>query len=295
VRLFKKKKEEKKIIDEKNELLLGKILSNQQFAITSSNLNDFEFKIFSQFGDDGIIQYLIKNIDISNKTFIEFGVENYLESNTRFLLMNNNWSGFVMDGSTQAMEELQNQDWYWKYDLTQKAIFIDKDNINKLLSDTGLRDIGLLCIDLDGNDYWIFEEIDLLTLNPSILMMEYNALLGKDRAISVPYDKNFHRFDAHYSGLYWGASLSALAYLADKKGYSLIGCNSAGNNAYFVRKDLLNLKITDKSVNECYIESKFRESRDKNGELSFLRKDERSEAIKGLDVVNIISGSFEKL
>ena len=140
-------------------LALGKMLSNQQYSMNSKNLNDYEFKIFSQFGDDGIIQYLIKNIEIKNDIFIEFGVEDFMESNTRFLMMNNNWSGFVMDGSEEAMKSLQNQKWYWQFDLTQKAVFIDKDNINALLAGTGSSNIGLLSIGIDGNDYHIFNEM----------------------------------------------------------------------------------------------------------------------------------------
>src|SRR5690349_11088291 len=80
--------------DETEILALGALLSKQQLSMSSTNINDYEFKIFSQFGDDGIIQYLVKNVRIDNEIFIEFGVENFLESNTRFLLMNNNWSGF---------------------------------------------------------------------------------------------------------------------------------------------------------------------------------------------------------
>ena len=85
--------------DDTQLLALGTLLSNQQWAIPSDFLNDFEFKIFSQFGDDGIIQYLIKHLPIPNPTFIEFGVEDYLESTTRFLMINNGWSGFVLDSS----------------------------------------------------------------------------------------------------------------------------------------------------------------------------------------------------
>src|ERR1700744_5508213 len=69
------------------------INSNRQEV---SSINEVEFQVFSQFGDDGIIQWLISKIDIPNKTFIEFGVENYIESNTRFLLINNKWKGLVI-------------------------------------------------------------------------------------------------------------------------------------------------------------------------------------------------------
>jgi len=281
--------------DETQLLALGSLLSKQQYQMNSTNLNDYEFKIFSQWGDDGIIQYLIKNIVIENETFIEFGVQDYQESNTRFLMMNNMWKGFVMDKSQENMVRLKNQPWYWKYSLTYKAVFIDKENINELLEETGFSNVGLLHIDLDGNDAHILNELNLRRLNPSIIIMEYNAVFGKDRPISVPYDKDFIRTNKHYSNLYFGASLSALTYLADKKGYALIGCNLAGGNAYFVRRDLLSKNIKEVSVMEAYKESRFREGRNKDYTLSYLSGDERYEAIKGLKVINVKTNEMEEL
>src|ERR1700757_1212400 len=91
---------DKKNDDTKNrEVLFGKILNELHLKKEITSLQDVEFKIFSQWGDDGIIQYLISKLNITSKTFIEFGVETYIESNTRFLLINNNWSGMVIDGS----------------------------------------------------------------------------------------------------------------------------------------------------------------------------------------------------
>lgn len=281
--------------DETTLLAIGAMLSKQQWSMNFNNINEYEFKIFSQFGDDGIIQYLIKNIDIKNEFFIEFGVGNYLESNTRFLMMNNNWSGFVMDGSDEAINNLKNQNWYWKYDLTYKSVFIHKDNINDLLTNTGSTNIGLLHIDLDGNDYHILTEIDLSKLNPSIIIMEYNSVFGKDRLITIPYDKNFIRTKMHFSNLFWGASLPALSSAASKKGYSLIGCNLAGNNAYFVKKDLLNEKVKALSIDKAFKVSKYRESRNRDNSLSYFSGRKRLESIEGLEVLNIITNQLEKL
>ena len=286
----------KKIRKDETELLaLGSLLSKQQWMFNSSCFNDYEFKIFSQFGDDGLIQYLIKHIKIENEIFIEFGVGDYSESNTRFLMMNNNWKGFVMDGSKENMAWLEKQNWYWKYSLKHKTVFITKENINALLSETQFRNIGLLHIDLDGNDAHILDELDLTELNPAILILEYNAVFGKERAISVPYDKDFYRTTKHYSNLYAGASLPALTHIANNKGYSLIGCNLAGNNSYFVRRDLLNEKIKEKTVDEAFVLSKFRESRNKDKSLSYLDGNDRYELIKGLDVINVKTNEIEKL
>lgn len=282
--------------DETELLAIGSLLSKQQLLMNSNNINDYEFKIFSQFGCDGIIQYLIKNILIENETFIEFGVEDYQESNTRFLMMNNNWSGFVMDGSAENMQKLQNQPWFWRYDLTCEACFITKENINEKLAETGLKNIGILSIDIDGNDFHILSALDLTLLSPAIIIAEYNAVFGKERLISVPYDAKFIRTEKHYSNLYFGASLAALNYEANKKGYSLVCCNLAGNNAFFVRKDLLNDKVKETSVDKAFKLSKFRESRNPDGTLSYISGDNRYHKIQGeLDVVNVQTGEIEKL
>ena len=221
-------------VNSETELLaLGKILCNQQVNMKSKSINDYEFKIFSQCGDDGIIQYLIRNLEIENDYFIEFGVGDFTESNCRFLMMNNNWSGLVMDSSFQFNKRLKKQNWYWMYDLEAKTEYITKDNINYLISSTGEKNIGILHIDIDGNDYHILKELNLEIINPSIIIAEYNSLFGFKRAITVPYRSDFNRSKAHYSNLYFGASLRALDYILKKRGYTLVGTNSTGNNAYF--------------------------------------------------------------
>lgn len=233
-------------------------------------LEDAEFKVFSQFGDDGIIQYLIHNLDIpaERKIFIEFGVQDYKESNTRFLLKNNNWKGLVIDGSTCNINKIISDSEYWRHDLTAASAFIDKDNVNDLFVNNGfVGEIGLLSIDIDGNDYWVWDAIKVI--DPIIIICEYNSIFGSQYAVTVPYCQKFQRNNAHYSNLYWGASLKALCLQAESKNYSFIGCNSAGNNAYFVRNDKIG-SITSKTCADGFVQSKFRESRDKNGRLTFL-------------------------
>ena len=258
------------------------------------SLREVEFKVFSQFGDDGIIQWLIHNLEIPHETFVEFGVENYQEANTRFLMQNDNWSGLVMDGSEDHIRQIRESNYYWRHELQAQTAFIDCENINQLLSSTGFpADLGLLHIDLDGNDYWIWKEISCVS--PIILILEYNSVFGAERAITVPYDKTFYRTDAHFSNLYFGASLAALHHLSTEKGYSFIGCNSAGNNAYFVRTDRLNDVVRPVTLAAGYVRSKFRESRDPNREHTYLAGDDRLKAIAGMPVYNVLSNSMEIL
>jgi hypothetical protein len=269
--------------------LINQIIKHGVF----DDIHETEFKVFSQFGDDGIIQYLINNVEIENETFVEFGVENYTEANTRFLLINNNWSGLVMDGSKAHVDHIRNDQIYWRYDLTAVHSFIDKENINGLISSNNVSGpIGILSIDLDGNDYWIWETINVV--DPIIVISEYNSVFGDRHAITIPYDPAFYRTDAHYSNLFWGCSLKALCLLAEKKGYAFVGCNSNGNNAYFVRKDQLG-QLKPHTVASGYVRSRFRESRDAEGKLTYLAGDERVRPIEDMMVYDLEQSELVKI
>jgi len=103
-----------------------------------SDLSDVEFSAFSQWGEDGIISWLTSQLTSIPKTFVEFGVENYRESNTRLLLQLRNWRGLVLDGSNAHVKDIMNQGIYWRYGLTAKCAFIDRVNINDLLRSRGM-------------------------------------------------------------------------------------------------------------------------------------------------------------
>lgn len=105
-------------------LILGKLLVNQQKLLPIKKLQDAEFSVFSQWGDDGIIQFLISKLPHVPKIFVEFGVENYRESNTRFLLQNDNWRGLIFDGSSENMEFVRRESIYYDYALTAVPLFV---------------------------------------------------------------------------------------------------------------------------------------------------------------------------
>ena len=269
------------------------LINNFKYTDRDFELIDVEFSVFSQWGDDGIIQYLIHKLDIKNKTFIEFGVGNYLESNTRFLLVNNNWRGLIFDGSESNISFVKNDSIYWKFNLKAKSLFITKENINKEIKESGFEgEIGILHIDIDGNDYWIWDEIDVV--NPEIVIMEYNSVFGNNAAISIPYQKDFYVTNAHYSNLFFGASLKAMCFLAEKKNYSFVGSNSNGNNAYFVRNDKLK-SMKKVSVDEGYVEIYARQNRNEKGELTFISDHEMIKACKDLNVVNVETNELNPL
>ncbi len=118
-----------------------------------------------------------------------------------------------------------------------------------------------MSIDIDGNDYWVLESIN--SIRPIILICEYNAVFGDVYPISIPYDPRFRRSNAHYSNLYFGASIEALRLLALQKGYRFVGTTSAGNDAFFVREDYAE-QFVDCSLESIQaFPSLFRESRDR--------------------------------
>jgi hypothetical protein len=272
----------------------GKILSTLNSQKNATKLSDYEWKIFSQWGEDGIIDFLVSEVSIVNKTFIEFGVENFSESNCRYLLMKSDWNGFVIDSSQKNIKKLKNSYYFWKYDLQTFVAFIDINNINELLIKSGFeRDLGILSIDIDGNDYHILNKIDCF--DPRIIICEFNPLFGNDRKITVPYDPKFYRTKKHYSNLYWGASINALRSLLTKQDYTLVGTGMQGGNAYFIKNSLMTDHLRILAKNPFCFNFNWRESRDINGNLNFLRAELRYKEIKGMNVLNVETGNLEKL
>jgi hypothetical protein len=252
------------------------------------SLQDAEFKVFSQWGEDGIIEWLVSRLPGIPQSFVEFGVEDYIEANTRFLLSHRNWRGLVMDGNPANVAKIQSRSGRWRNDLTAISAFITRENINELIGGAGFTgEIGLLSIDIDGNDYWVWKAISVVS--PWIVIVEYNCVLGDLSPLTIPYDAGFRRMQAHRSGLYYGASAPALEQLASRLGYTLVGGNRAGNNMFFVRNDamaVLGLKIGDRRVRS----SLYTEARDDQGDLSFVRGIMRRDLIKDMLVTNLDSG-----
>ena len=252
------------------------------------DLSEAEFRIFSQWGEDGIIEWLLHHVVTPNKRFVEFGVENFREANCRFLLQHRNWRGLVMDSSELYMSAVRTERLFWMHDLAAKTAFITRENIDDLIAGEGFAGpLGILSIDLDGNDYWVWEAIDCV--QPAVVICEYNPILGDRRTISIPYDPGFQRFAVHCSGLYFGCSIAALRHLAKQKGYAFVGTNSNGINAFFVRNELAE-SVLRRIRRVKAFPSRHRDSRDRNGELTFVRGKERLRLIEDMPVIDVRTG-----
>jgi len=257
------------------------------------NLSEVEFQVYSQWGEDGIIDWLINKFPEIPKNFLEIGTQDYKESNTRFLLINRNWDGFLIEADKAAVKDIKSQRIFWKHRLKVKNEFITKDNINNIINRINVpKKLGLLSLDIDGVDYWVLKELSVL--DPSIIICEYNSLFGQKKSVTVPYKKNYIRAEEHYSNLYYGASIKAFIDLMKKRNYFLIGTNSAGNNAFFLKKNHWN-KANKLIVEKKVFNSKFRESRDVKGNLNFLNKKESLELIKNKFMIDLRNNKKKRI
>jgi hypothetical protein len=270
-------------------MLAGKQAALEVSALESlSHLGAAGFRVSSQWGEDGILEWLISQLPMLKQTFVEFGVEHYAEANTKFLLQHRNWRGLIADISAEAIETVRRSDLMWRHDLTAVHLQITRDNINDLLTDHGFAgEIGVLSIDVDGNDYWIWDAITVS--NPGIIICEYNGLFGDRHPLSVPPDDNFNRTEKHFSNLYWGSSICAIQHLACSRGFTFVGSNTEGCNAFFVRNDLAPL-VVDRIADKRPRPPLYRESRGKDGSLTYLAGPDRAAAISEMPVVNVVTG-----
>ncbi len=264
---------------------LGRIEARQT-ATAGASFAEQEFRVFSQWGEDGILAHLLRHVKVPRKIFVEFGVETYVEANTRWLLVNDGWTGLVLDGSEDNIATIRRDPVYWQHPLKAAQAFITRENINDLLTAQGLSgEIGILSVDIDGVDYWVWEAIS--SVQPAIVVAEYNSLLGSERAVTVPYDPEFQRAKAHHSHSYYGASLAALVALGKRKGMAFVGSNTAGNNAFFVRRDLLTGPLRELTAAEGYVRRGFREARDTEGKLVFPNFEEEAALVNALPWVEV--------
>jgi hypothetical protein len=267
-------------------LLQGRIAAAQIAARDRiSHLGDVEFRVCSQFGEDGIIEWLCHKIPKISRSFIEFGAENFAEANTRFLIENRGWRGLVMDGNAAYIDNLRQEALYWRHDLTAVAAFITVENINQIITENGFAgELGLLSVDLDGNDYWVLEAIDCV--NPAIIICEINGVFGDLKAVTVPYRPDFHRMDAHYSGQYFGCSVAAAKMLCGRKGYTFVGTNTNGINAFFVRNDIAAPVVESLAEIRAWA-PRHRDSRNLRGELDYVRGLGRYALVADMPVVDL--------
>ena len=202
------------------------------------NLTARRFSLSSQNEEDGIIHAIFDTVGDGSRRFVEIGAGTN-GGNSGFLASECGWSGMMLEANEDRLSKLKMH--FEPLGITCLGNWVARENINDFIRDSGCEgEIDLLSIDIDGNDYWIWEAVT--ACSPRLVIIEYNSLFGPDRAVVVPYDPEFdrHRFveaaeGGHY---YFGASLHALSRLAEQKGYRLVVTEPRGVNAFFLRNDV---------------------------------------------------------
>lgn len=232
------------------ELTVNTLLMKKKYDDPNS-LIPFGYQVFSQSDEDGIIDEIFNRIQPENKVFVEFGASDGIENNTLNLLVQG-WKGFWIEGSEELHSDIVKN---FKIPIERNQLrtantFVDKENIENVFNKLQVpRQIDLLSIDIDGNDYWVWEGIR--NYDAKVVVIEYNAEFGAKTKWIMKYDKNY----LWNGSCCYGASLKALEELGEKKGYKLVGCNLYGINAFFIKEELLNGNFREVYRSEDHYES----------------------------------------
>lgn len=243
-------------LDRKIQVLLTQVhLLNQRLGFPRANFDDIQFRSNSQNGEDGILLQIFALIGTSNKKAVELCAGDGMECNTANLIIQHGWTGLLVDGDENNVKK--GRHFYGKrckdtilHPPKFLHSWITAENINDLISAQGFGgEIDLLSLDLDGIDYWVWKNLEVVS--PRVVVLEYNPLWPSDSAVTVPNEKNFKgEFFGHTSD-YAGASLRAFVKLGKEKGYRLIGAERLNYNAFFMVDGVGESVYPEVSVDSC--------------------------------------------
>lgn len=211
-------------------------------------IKDTGFRVFSQFEEDGLLLFIFSVIGMDNKIFVEIGSDDGVNSNSANLFFNFGWYGLFIDGNPKSIKRGINffdkypHSWFYKPTFINAKVY--KENVNDLIKNAGFQgEIGLLSIDIDGFDYWVWDALEIV--QPKVVIIETHNEFGLEDIV-VPYDKDYFYPGKH--PIYHGASPIAMTNLAKKKGYRLVGANELGFNFIFIKNGLADNEIPEVTV-----------------------------------------------
>ncbi len=211
-------------------------------------LKDTGLKVFSQHEEDGLLLFIFSVIGMGQKRFVEIGSNDGVNSNCANLILNFGWYGLFIDGDKTSVARgrrfYQRYPDPWAYHPQFICHKVTRENVNQLIGEAGLLgEIDLLSIDLDGYDYWIWDALSVVS--PRVVIIETHVEFGLNNIV-VPYDPDYTFPGKH--PVYHGASPVAMANLARRKGYRLVGANDYGHNLIFIKESLGAALIPEVSV-----------------------------------------------
>jgi hypothetical protein len=198
-----------------------------------TELQQQEWSVYSQHGEDGVIQALLQRIPVQHRFVVEFGAyDGIYMSNSRYLIERQDWNAFLIEADPRfyhALEKLYRDHPRVKI----KHSFVTEENINRLFREAGVpRDLEVLSIDVDGPDYYLWRA--LTEFEPRIVVVEYNSSIDAETEYVIPEDKVFEWGGTAREG----ASLRAFYNLGLEKGYQPIYSELYGANLFFVHRDI---------------------------------------------------------
>ena len=189
-----------------------------KFNLSPYQLSIAERSVYSQKGQDGILELIFSQFGIKKGTFVEFGARDGVElSNTAHLRLNKGWRGLLMD--TEPLSPIVEKE------------FITAHNINRIFSMYKVFELDLLSVDIDGNEAYI---LNAIKIKPKVVITEFNSKFSNDESYSIEYNPE-HKWEGDD---YYGASLLALKKIGERKGYTLVYVIGE-LDAIFIRNDLL--------------------------------------------------------
>ena len=261
------------------------------------NLNNLDYKVYSQNGEDGILDYFLSCLNIDKPKFVEIGIGDYSECNSRFIFERTSPKGLVIDCIENLKKKVSKNVKLWKGDLKIINEKINSNNIIDILNNNSFLDeLDLFSLDIDSTDYWVLKKMS--NNFSKIAIIEYNSVFGPDLKITVPNIDNFNRNEYHFSNLCFGASLRAIIDLMEEKNFKFVGTNLARCNAFFILEkylDKINVEIPNKNNLSNHTDSNIRESRDQSGKLNYISGDERIKSIYECDIVDLNDNKIKKI
>jgi len=211
-------------------------------------LNETGYRVFSQFEEDGKLLFIFSILGMKNKSFIEIGSDDGVNSNSANLYFNFGWHGLFIDGNKKSIKRgikfFNKYPHPWFYKPKFICSKVTRENVNELIENAGYKgEVGLLSIDIDGNDYWVWDAITVI--DPQVVIIETHNEFGMNNIV-VPYNPDYLYPGKH--PVYHGASPIAMCKLAEKKGYRLVGANELGFNFIFVKNNLAKIELPKVSV-----------------------------------------------
>ena len=256
---------------------------------------DAEVSVFSQNGEDGILNYICDKLELGKPSVIEIGAGNFTECNSRYLAEHRSANVLAVDSRTDLESTVSKLFVYAKTNLLTRTCWVTTENINFLIESAKIEfgDVDIFSLDLDGNDYWVLEAADLSGIK--VIVVEFNPLLSKTLPVSVPKDEKFDRTMKHSSWVYYGANLYAFIYLLEQRDFIFIGTTRHGSNAFFIEKSHIGRFNLLRDDLELFSDVRARESRGENGELTFTSADKRQSLIADQPVVIVSTGKVVKI